>query len=360
MSFEKTTLMSVDLEEGPLTNDSLLAAIPAFRPIVFRVLDLLSSDRPDIVPLVEAISSDTAFSAQVLSMANSPLFGLPAQVDSVHRAAIKLGFIHIQSLVMAIAVTNYRRTAPPSEALDQCWRHTLASAVLCRELGRAAGMPADRMYSFGLLHDIGRMGLLAACPAEYGELLETAGRTGLALPELERRRFGMDHCETGRLLAERWNLPPELGAIAAHDEAASGAALDFLKVVRLGCQLATTLGYSVSARRPAPLTEILDKLPAAARDQFTADPETMRQMIESTIEQDRAPAFEPVRGSAPSRDSQPHRAPKAHPGGADHREESTPSVRRRHGAATLDTGVILLAAMVVLVLVAGALCLRNG
>ncbi|MBZ5579267.1 MAG: HDOD domain-containing protein [Acidobacteriia bacterium] len=349
--------MSVDLEEGRLTKDSLLAAIPAFPPIVFLVLDLLSSDRPDVVPLVEAISSDAAFSAQLLSMANSPQFGLPAQVDSVHRATIKLGFIHIQSLVVAIAITNYRRAARPSEALDKCWRHTLASAVLCRELGRAAGMPADRMYSFGLLHDIGRLGLLAACPDEYNELLQMAGRNGFSLPELERRRFGMDHCETGRRLAERWDLPPELGAIAGHADADSAAALDFYKVVRLGCQLAAALGYGVAARpRPVPFDEILGQLPEAARDQFPANPDALRQLIETAIEEDRVPTAEIVQSPAPARVSQPN----SEHAGVDRPEEPSPSARRKHGAARLDTGIILLAAMVVLVLVAGALCLRNG
>jgi len=352
--------MAVDLAEGRFTKDSVLPAIPAFPPIIFRVLDLLSSDRPDVVPLVEAISSDAALSAQLLQMANSPRFGLPAQVDSVHRAALKLGFIHIQSLVMAIATTNYKRSAPPTEALDRCWRHTLATAAVCRELGRASSMPADRMYSFGLLHDLGRLGLLAAFPAEYDELLQIADRDALPLLDLERRRFGMDHCEIGRLLFEHWKLPLELGVIAAHHDSVGGASLDFLRMIRLGCQFAATLGYALAAR-PHPLSfeDLLGQLPLNAREQFPTDPAALRGIIEETREQDRAFADVPLHRPGPVLTIPPSRRPVPALPPVPDCPASAPPARPRRGFAAWDSGVVLLVAMVMLVLVAGALCLRN-
>ena len=57
----------------------LLARIPAFPPIVLRLLDLLARDDVEIRELVALISSDPAFSAQILQVANSPLFGFRAQ-----------------------------------------------------------------------------------------------------------------------------------------------------------------------------------------------------------------------------------------------------------------------------------------
>ncbi len=59
----------------------LLARIPAFPPIVLRLLNLLASDDVEIRDLVALISSDPAFSAQLLRVANSPLFGFRAQID---------------------------------------------------------------------------------------------------------------------------------------------------------------------------------------------------------------------------------------------------------------------------------------
>lgn len=199
--------MPVYAEAGTLTDDRVLCRIPAFPPVVLRVLDLLARQETDMALLVREIASDATLSAQVLRLANSPLFGLATQVDTVHHAVVTLGFSRVQSLVMAVATTNYIKGAMRTEALQLCWRHTLASAVLCRELARGTGMDPDRAYSLGLLHDIGRLGLLVAYPDAYDGVLKAADRDSVSLLDLEKKRFGMDHCETGRRLVEQWKLP---------------------------------------------------------------------------------------------------------------------------------------------------------
>ncbi len=106
----------------------------------------------------------------------------------------------IQSLVMSVATANYSRAAFRSEALRKCWRHTLATAVLSREKRWHApqGWAPEQAYSLGLLHDIGRLGLLVAWPDDYSRILEEANRDGgVPLLELERQLLNMDHCEVG-------------------------------------------------------------------------------------------------------------------------------------------------------------------
>ena len=157
-----------------------LANIPAFPAVVLRVLDIVSQDDPDLRSLVQEINSDATLSAQVLRLANSPLFGFSAQISTVQHAVVALGTAQIQSLVMSVATANYSRAAFRSEALRKCWRHTLASAILCREVARAAGMAPEQAYSLGLLHDIGRLGLLVAWPDDYSRILEDANRDGVS------------------------------------------------------------------------------------------------------------------------------------------------------------------------------------
>ena len=178
--------MSVELEECRLTKDIVLANIPAFPPIVLRTLDLLSKDTLDVSEVVQEISSDATLSAQLLKLANSPLFGFVAQIGTVHHSVVALGLIRVRSLVLAVATTNYMRKALGTEAMNKCWRHTLASAILCRELARAASMPGDRAYSFGLLHDIGRLGLLVGYPDAYNQALKAADRDAVSLLDQEK------------------------------------------------------------------------------------------------------------------------------------------------------------------------------
>src|ERR1019366_8816750 len=157
----------------------LLARIPAFPPIVLRLLDLLARDDVEIRELVALISSDPAFSAQILRVANSPLFGFRWRIDSLQSALVLLGLRRVRALTMTVATANHMKAALKIEELSRCWRHMLACALLTEELARSCSVFEDRAYTAGLMHDLGRLGLLLAYPAEYAEMLRDADRNAL-------------------------------------------------------------------------------------------------------------------------------------------------------------------------------------
>src|ERR1039457_2615973 len=224
----------------------LLARIPAFPPIVLRLLDLLARDDVEIRELVALISSDPAFSAQILRVANSPIFGFRSQIDSLQSALVVLGLRRIRSLSMTLATANHMKAVLHIDELARCWRHMLACALLTEELARSCSAFEDRAYTAGLLHDVGRLGLLLAYPKEYAELLRHAERNALELLDVEHQTLGIDHCEAGRELAAQWNLPPDFQIVAArHHDPPNDGVLDLLTLVHLGCKLADSFGYWV-------------------------------------------------------------------------------------------------------------------
>ena len=268
-----------------LNRNLVLANIPAFPPIVLRVLDLLSVEQPDTARLVQEISADPTLSAQVLRLANSPLFGLAQQVHSVQRAVFLLGLARVQSLIMAVATTNYMRAALRTEALDKCWRHTTATAILSRELARAAGQSPERAYTLGLLHDIGRLGLLVAYPDAYGRILKVADRDAVSLLDQEKYLFGLDHCEAGRLLLAEWKLPQDFCLVVGrHHDPPSAESFDWLTIGYVACQMADTLGYSVvKPLKPLAFAELRAMLPRGVQERFPAEPEALVEMINRAV-----------------------------------------------------------------------------
>jgi HD-like signal output (HDOD) protein len=272
------------------------------------VLELVSEDEPDLTRLVKEINSDATLSAQVLRLANSPLFALSGQISSIQHAVVTLGIQQIQSLVMSVATANYSKAAFRTESLRKCWRHTVASAVVCREIARAAGMAPEEAYSLGLLHDIGRLGLLVAWPDDYNRILEESSRDGSSLLELERELFNMDHCEVGHLLAGQWKLPPQFLAVAGHhhDPRPESEDLTHLRIAHIGCRMADTLGYW--AARPvasAEPRELLALLPPAVRERLPADLEALRTLIEHSVS-DGGEAFSQPAQEFTRSESKPH------------------------------------------------------
>jgi HD-like signal output (HDOD) protein len=263
----------------------LLARIPAFPPIVLRLLDVLSSDDVEIRELVSLVSSDPAFSAQILRVANSPLFGFRSQIDSVQSALVVLGLRRVRALTMTVATANHMKAVLKIEELSRCWRHMLACALLTEELARSCGKFEERAYTAGLLHDVGRLGLLLAHPAEYAELLRNATRNALELLDCEKETLGMDHCETGRLLAAQWNLPEELQIVAArHHDPQTNYELDLLTLVHLGCRMADSLGFwVVEPLKPCTVEEIQAALPPLLKSRIHIDTDRWREILERRI-----------------------------------------------------------------------------
>lgn len=272
--------------EARVARQIALGNIPAFPAVVLRVLDLVSQDDPATGVLVQEIASDATLSAQVLRLANSAQFGFVGQIRTVGHAVVALGLSRIQALVTSVATANYSRAALRTRALHRVWRHTLASAVISRELARAAGAPAEHAYTLGLLHDMGRLGLLVTWPDDYDHILREADRDNTGLLDLETRLFGMDHCEVGRRLAEQWKLPQEFCLVAGrhHDPSAGNKDLDSLAIASLSCRLADALGYWVSKPfHEITVAEILAELPGEARARLPRDEVVLQELVEKSV-----------------------------------------------------------------------------
>jgi HD-like signal output (HDOD) protein len=53
-------------------------------------------------------------------------------------------------------------------------------------------------------------------PKEFRAAWEIAKAEGIPLHETEQRAMGLTHCDSGRLLAERWQLAPELVEVVTY------------------------------------------------------------------------------------------------------------------------------------------------
>ena len=273
------------LTEERITREVILSKIPAFPPVVLRALDLLCADNAKIPELVRVITADPTLAAQVLRLANSALFAFTTKIGTVQHALTALGLGRVHALVVNIATTNYMRAALRTKALTSCWRHTLASAVLSRELARAARLEPERAYTLGLLHDIGRLGLLVAYPDSYDSLVMAANRDLVSLVDMEKHRFGMDHCETGRILLAEWGLPEEFGRVAcSHHDAPQEGPFDMLQVVHFACGMADSLGnYVAEPVETREFEEWIGRLPAEVREPFGEQSVAVRDAVDRAI-----------------------------------------------------------------------------
>ncbi len=273
------------MQRSAATISDSLKKVPPFPPVAAKLLEMLADPAVDANDVADLISSDATFMARLMQRANSAQFGFIANVTSARRAVALLGLDLTRQITLSHAAAAYVGGAPKTEALRRSWQHTVATAVLAEEIAIACEMFTSVAFTAGIMHDIGRLGLLVAYPDEYEEMIRHSAERCLDLLDFEQETFGVHHAEAGRMLAERWGLPADLAVIAGrHHDACEGNQLDVLRIVHVACRLADVLGYDVvKPLAPRSAQEVLAELPPHVRQRLTQAPEELLKRIEEKI-----------------------------------------------------------------------------
>jgi putative nucleotidyltransferase with HDIG domain len=233
-----------------------IEAMPAIPTVFLPLLNMLSDGGKDVGldEVVRLISYDNSIAAQCMRVASSPLFGLSHAPTSIKSAVISLGLRRVETILLTCCLGQ----AFPAKkwALDPVvfWRHSLGCALVCRKFSQKlhAG-DAETAYMAGLLHDIGFMVNCLAFPDEFLRAMTWAVREEVTLEAAEVATMGFTHCDTGRALAEKWNLPQDLVEVIAHHHAVeqSESAKPLVALVHLSdllCRM-RSLGYGYYERQ---------------------------------------------------------------------------------------------------------------
>lgn len=192
-----------------------IPTIPAVLAPLLRYLQQPVEDL-DVQKVTAMIAQDKSLAAQCLQMANSPLFGRWQKVDSLRGAVIGLGFHRVGDIAMSCGVLNMMPKDCGGIDPVVFWEHSLGCALVCRHFARKISYPdPSKAYLAGLLHDIGIIVNLWVLPKEFSEAFEVARSEGIPLHEAEQRVLGFTHCESGSLLAEKWELSPDLREVVS-------------------------------------------------------------------------------------------------------------------------------------------------
>lgn len=211
--------MTASMDEKIKRKVQSIETLPSMPAIFLPLLDLLNGP-PELVnvdEIVRLISYDNTIAAQCLRVVASPLFGLAKPPGSIRGAVVGLGLQRVQTILLTCCLG--RALPAKKSVLDVTvfWKHSLGCAMVCRKFSeKLAKADKEKAYMAGLLHDIGFMANSLAFPEEFSKAFEHARLDQISLEEAERSLMGFTHCETGRLLAERWWLPEDVVQVIAH------------------------------------------------------------------------------------------------------------------------------------------------
>lgn len=200
------------LQKALRGSDSLLNSIPSVPAVLNSLLAELGQDaeKVDLLRVADLIGRDEALTAQCLRMANSPLFGRGTPTVSVRGAVRTLGISHIRDIAVS---GSMMRIGSSQTILDPMvfWEHSLGCAIVSRKLARSVGFhDPDKAYLAGLMHDLGYVVNLVLLPQQTKAALDKGLETGAFMAESEFQALGFTHCQTGEVLARKWNFGEDL------------------------------------------------------------------------------------------------------------------------------------------------------
>ncbi|MFN7995675.1 MAG: HDOD domain-containing protein [Bryobacteraceae bacterium] len=224
--------------------EQALKTLPPFKPVVLQLLKLTKVSDINLPELAALIEAEPALSAEILTLANSPLFNTAGQLRSIPHAITFLGVARIRSVVTTAAARTLVTKSRKTVVLRNCWLHSVATALIAAELAQASGQDRDAAYLAGLLHDIGRLGLLGVYPDRYTATLQHEYESIPRILAGENKAVGVDHCEAGLILTRLWNLPEEFANVAAyHHNPDPKLYTGSTGLVRLACLISDSLRF---------------------------------------------------------------------------------------------------------------------
>jgi len=220
--------------------------VPSLPATAERCMATLKKPTFDAKKLVGQIEADPVLAAMVLREATSAAHGSGVKV--LEQAVARLGADRLRTIVTSYAAHALFESSDTRirAANKRIWEHSIATALLARDLAAFAGeIDGDLCYLAGLLHDVGK-------PVLGSMMLEAERRIAGDQRWIDPVRWlsviGTSHRPIGIAIATKWALPaPVIAGIrdcSDYDGAERACAPN---VVRLANAVAKREGFAAGA-----------------------------------------------------------------------------------------------------------------
>jgi HD-like signal output (HDOD) protein len=188
--------------------------LPSFPDVAVRVRRVLADEHVSNEQIARVVGSDAGLVARLLTLANSAALNRGGKIVSELKTAVnRIGHNNVRTAAVSFAIAQLRRANELrhiAKELEELWNEATMVAALAYAVGmRASKMNADECMLAGLLHNVGKIYILARAN-RHGNLFKDP----TALAHVVRDW----HANIGKAIVENWGFPPHLSeAIGEHE-----------------------------------------------------------------------------------------------------------------------------------------------
>ena len=271
---------------NPPSIKAMVAAMPrslgSYGPVLLEIEQALESPQCNLNTIGDAIQKDPDLTARLLRLANSPFFGFANRLSTVAEAVSLLGIQQIQDMIVASSVLEQFKGVPDNLVnKDSFWRHSLAVGLTARLLAMERRLPKpDKYFVAGLLHDVGRLVLLAQATEWAQAVFELYQHEKMLLRDAEKKILGYDHQQSAAELLQSWSYPSALvQAVEFHHAPGQSVAKLEAAVVHVADHLVNAMAIGSSGE------QFISPLDEKAWALLGLNPDILPRLVEAVDEQ---------------------------------------------------------------------------
>lgn len=226
--------------------------LPPLPEVAIKAREMLSSDQLNTRELGELLTGDPAIAAALLRLANSAHFGGMGRVNTVSMAVQRIGMREVGAIVTGLSLKGHFDHPDDLKKglLQTLWDHSVTTAFAARKIADEVGVDGEQAFLSGLLHDVGKVLVLAAIDHLEDEEMEF-NPTRPVLIELMNQL----HSELGHHMLSSWNIEVEIAEVAHDHEQRQEEASDLLLSVQAANLITKKLGFHIEPDPDLVLTE---------------------------------------------------------------------------------------------------------
>lgn len=180
--------------------------------VVFELMKILDNPNTTANELNKIISKDQALVTKILSVANSPLYGLQRKVSTIDFAILVLGFKELKSIISVISISDALKNKT-DKYLNQkeFMLHSYMVGAASKKIAKDMGFQnSGEAFIAGFLHDIGISIVHRYLHSNFAMIFDLMETQKMTFRDAEIEVNGMTHEEIGSFLLEKWNFPSEI------------------------------------------------------------------------------------------------------------------------------------------------------
>lgn len=215
--------------------------LPSFPDVAVRVRKVLADEGVSNEQIARVVGSDAGLAARLLTLANSAALNRSGRpVADLKTAVNRIGHNNVRTAAVSFAIAQLRRAGELkhiSKELEQLWTEATMVAALSYALAsRATNINADESMLAGLLHNVGKIYVLARAH-RHDSLFKDPAVIAQVLRDW--------HANVGKAIVENWGFPAHIAdAISEHEniDRTVGAA-DVTDVLTVAVMMSGFMGH---------------------------------------------------------------------------------------------------------------------